>query len=372
MSGLTDRRLVGAASVSLVGGVALLRPDEQVFGAMLDGWRRQQLSRNLSFGTIGQREQLVRRFQAYTNDWPWAWSPVHLEEWMEDLRRGDGHARSTVRNYQLALKGFLAYVCDPVYGWAEECETRFGTHPVQICHALNTAAHLSDFEGRPARRALTRVELQSVFDLADEDVTAARSKGRKGWLGLFRDAVVFKCAYAWGLRRNEVRMLDLADFGANPHAAEFAGLGVCYVRHGKATKGSAPKRRSVLTVMPWSVDVMAEWIDEVRPLYGQGVSGSLWPAERASRIGEHALNARFASLRDRLELPTGVGLHALRHSYVTHLIEDGYDALFVQQQVGHEYASTTALYTSVSSDYRTRAVRAALDRIAATALEGGR
>ena len=31
---------------------------------------------------------------------------------------------------------------------------------------------------------------------------------------------------------------------------------------------------------------------------------------------------------------------------VTHLIEDGYDPLFVQQQVGHCYASTTALYTN--------------------------
>jgi integrase len=41
-----------------------------------------------------------------------------------------------------------------------------------------------------------------------------------------------------------------------------------------------------------------------------------------------------------------VSLHSLRHSYITHLIEDGYDPLFVQQQVGHSYASTTALYTN--------------------------
>jgi len=40
-----------------------------------------------------------------------------------------------------------------------------------------------------------------------------------------------------------------------------------------------------------------------------------------------------------------VSLHSLRHSYITHLIEDGYDPLFVQQ-VGHCYASTTALYTN--------------------------
>lgn len=49
------------------------------------------------------------------------------------------------------------------------------------------------------------------------------------------------------------------------------------------------------------------------------------------------------------------------HTYVTHLIEAGYDPLFVQQQVGHSYASTTSLYTSVSSDFRTRTLRNVLD-----------
>jgi integrase/recombinase XerC len=37
----------GAAVLQLVDGVALLRPEEQVFAAMLDGWRAQQLARNL-------------------------------------------------------------------------------------------------------------------------------------------------------------------------------------------------------------------------------------------------------------------------------------------------------------------------------------
>ena len=53
--------------------------------------------------------------------------------------------------------------------------------------------------------------------------------------------------------------------------------------------------------------------------------------------------------------------HCLRHSYVTHLIEDGFDPLFVQQQVGHRWGSTTALYTGVSGDYRNRTLRRALD-----------
>ena len=56
-------------------------------------------------------------------------------------------------------------------------------------------------------------------------------------------------------------------------------------------------------------------------------------------------------------MPVELTLHCLRHSYVTHLIEAGYDPLFVQQQVGHSYASTTALYTSVSANYRSQILR---------------
>jgi len=70
---------------------------------------------------------------------------------------------------------------------------------------------------------------------------------------------------------------------------------------------------------------------------------------------------RLHSIGRAAGLPKGLTLHCLRHSYVTHLIEDGFDALFVQQQAGHEYASTLAIYTSVSSDYKTRTLRAALD-----------
>ena len=54
----------GEATLHLDDGVALLRPDEQVFGAMLDGWRAQQLARNLAFTTIDKRLNAVRAFTA--------------------------------------------------------------------------------------------------------------------------------------------------------------------------------------------------------------------------------------------------------------------------------------------------------------------
>ncbi|MEN3346265.1 MAG: integrase/recombinase XerD [Arthrobacter sp.] len=51
------------------------------------------------------------------------------------------------------------------------------------------------------------------------------------------------------------------------------------------------------------------------------------------------------------------------------MIEDGYDAFFAQQQVGHEHASTTSIYTGLSPDYRNRVVSGAINRLAATILE---
>jgi integrase len=106
---------------------------------------------------------------------------------------------------------------------------------------------------------------------------------------------------------------------------------VCQVRFGKAMKGSPPKRRSVLTVWEWVPQVLAQWIGEARPLMpSAGESAALWPSERGPRIGSGTLHKRLCEYRDALGLDEGLDFHSLRRSYVTHLIEAGWDPLFVQ------------------------------------------
>ena len=199
------------------------------------------------------------------------------------------------------------------------------------------------------------------FDFCDDRVEKKRRLGRKGWLAAFRDGCLLKAAYAWGLRRREAVMLDLADLRPSVAAPEFGAIGVVAVRYGKASKGGPPKRRSVLTVMAWSVEVMAEYLALVRPAYGS--HPGLWVTERGGRVSVDHLTNRFAEYREELGLPPELSPHCLRHSYVTHLIEDGFDPFFVQQQVGHAFGSTTALYTGVSGDYKNTALRKALDRV---------
>ena len=347
--------LAGAARLVLFPGVAALDEERALFDAMLEGWARQQRSRLLNESTVATRRRLVRRFAAFTGEYPWQWRPQDLEDFTTSLRAGSGgRTHATLRGYQGALRLFGVFVTDPRYGWAAECEARFGTHPVQICHEWNTAVHAVEFEGRPGRRALSLSETQALFDHADSQVGLIVSRGRKGSLAAFRDAALLKVVYGWGLRRSEAVMLDLADCRANPKVAKFAGFGALQVRFGKASRGSAPKRRTVLSVFDWAVEALAEYVDAVRPDFGAGGHPALWVTERGTRLSARYLDARFSAYREALGWPVELDLHCLRHSYVTHLIEAGYPERFVSEQVGHSHASTTAIYTSVGDDYKNR------------------
>ncbi len=47
-----------------------------MFTRKITGWRNQELSQNLAFGTIEGRERLVTRFQESTNEYPWQWTTI--------------------------------------------------------------------------------------------------------------------------------------------------------------------------------------------------------------------------------------------------------------------------------------------------------
>ena len=85
----------------------------------------------------------------------------------------------------------------------------------------------------------------------------------------------------------------------------------------------------MLTVWPWVPDVLAEWVTLIRPLCGPVGNPALWPTERAPRISVHQVDHRFAAYR---AARAGLDFHSLRRSYVTHLIEDGWDPLFARDR----------------------------------------
>ena len=185
--------LAGAAHLELVSGVVHLRPEDAVLEAMLRGWRAQQTARGLREDTIAPRERLVRRFVAFTNEYPWHWLPGHVDEWTQSLMAESHLAPSTIRGYQTDLRLFSEYLCDARYGWVAMCEKQFGpgVHPVPICHEWNTIAHLNDYEGDPGSAAVHPRGVAAVPRLrrrAGRARGAGETQGRAGRLS-GRDAV---------------------------------------------------------------------------------------------------------------------------------------------------------------------------------------
>ena len=266
--GGAEKPFPGSARLELVAGVALLRPDEQVFDAMLAGWASQQAARNLGFGTVEKAAGTVRAFAAHAGcsrgsgrrSWSMSGAPTCGRCGTWPARR----CGTTPRRSGCCAR----YLTDPAYDWAAECQSRFGTHPVQVCHQWNTAVHAQE-RVRPGEAGVHPRRAGGVLRLRRRSGGGDPAGGPQGLVPAFRDATLFKVAYAFGLRRNESRMLDAADFSGNPRGPEFGEYGVCQVRFGKASKGSAPKRRGVLAVWPWSAEILQQWA-EGRPAAARG------------------------------------------------------------------------------------------------------
>jgi hypothetical protein len=57
--------------------------------------------------------------------------------------------------------------------------------------------------------------------------------------------------------------------------------------------GSPPRRRTVLSVFPWAVEAVGQYLESVRPLLAEPKDATMWPTERGSRLSARMLNHRL-------------------------------------------------------------------------------
>lgn len=331
--------------------------------SMLDGWARAQLAQAFQQRTIDRRSRSVQRLIDWSGKHPWQWTQLEVDDFFAELRGIHHLAHSTIRAIQTDIALFLGYAADPTYPWARHCSELLGAPFIPI--AARRMVHRQEGPANPSKRPFSAAELQAFFDYADDEVERILRSGKHGALAAYRDAVAFKTMYGWGLRRRELCHLKVVDFSRNVRAPRFGAWGVLRVRYGKAMRGSPAKQRTVLAVFDWSAAAVADWVARGLPRFGDA-AGWLFPTERGAALDGHALLRRMQRYVDALGLPDGLDLHSFRRSYATDLqLQWGFDTSFAKEQLGHEHASTTAIYTIASPDYRVRE----LDRVLGATLE---
>lgn len=149
-----------------------------------------------------------------------------------------------------------------------------------------------------------------------------------------RDRAMLELLYATGLRVSELVKLKLADINL------VAGYLV--------TAGKGDKERLV-PVGEAARMAVGEYLASVRMLAAAG-NGFLF----LSRFGEPMTRQAFWNIIKKRALQAGImkkiSPHTLRHSFATHLLENGADLRSVQMMLGHADLATTQIYTHVSNE----------------------
>lgn len=168
--------------------------------------------------------------------------------------------------------------------------------------------------------------------LTREQVEALLSAPDGSPLGL-RDRAILEVLYAAGLRASELVALDVDSVDMRRGEARVVGKG--------------GKERVVLLGMP-ALDAIAEYVSRGRPALRPKDGKALFVNRFGTRLSDRSLRRLLDKHIRAAAVAMGVGPHALRHSFATHLLEGGADLRTVQELLGHSSIKTTQVYTQVS------------------------
>jgi site-specific recombinase XerD len=153
----------------------------------------------------------------------------------------------------------------------------------------------------------------------------------------------------------KVRVLLSLGYGCGLRAGEVVRLKVKHIDSAqkiiRVEQSKSRKDRNVM-LSAEMLDLLRQWwkvrrgFDATTPLQERW----LFPGRRPGKpMTTRQLNRLFHEAADAAGIRKGVTLHALRHSFATHLLERGTDIRVIQALLGHDKLDTTARYTRVAT-----------------------
>ena len=139
---------------------------------------------------------------------------------------------------------------------------------------------------------------------------------------------VLALAYSAGLRVSEIAALRVSD--VDPQRA------VILVKHGKG-------RKDRYTILAKRTKRLIEvYIDLYKP------QEWLFEGQHGGHLSSRSIQEVFSRAKDKVGITKNVSIHSLRHSFATHLLEDGTDIRYIQELLGHSNSKTTQIYTHIA------------------------
>ena len=159
----------------------------------------------------------------------------------------------------------------------------------------------------------------------------------------YRNRTILELLWATGMRISELSGLNFGDLNLENNEITVFGKGA--------------KERIVL-ISDKAKEYLESYINTARPLVAKGFplepitdSTPVFINNTGYRLQNKTVRNVINSVVESIELPKHVTPHMFRHSFATHLIENGADLRVVQELLGHASISNTQIYTHVSTKH---------------------
>lgn len=240
--------------------------------------------------------------------------------------REAGMAEGSVKRRAITIRGFYAWLDSE----GELPPSRPGDSILMLRYPKAT------------RRLPKFLDQQQVSDLVESP-----SRNGEETPQSLRDRALLELLYAAGLRVSEIAGIDVRDLDLTNRQLTVTGKG----DRPRVSIFGQPARRA-----------LDAYIERGRSALATGAQAALFLNRSGGRLSVRSVQEVVRRAGVAAGVLQRTHPHLLRHSFATHMLEDGADLRVVQHLLGHGSADTTQIYTAVTSGRQEAAVTAALAR----------